>query len=160
MSERSGTLGTVLRHEWRLLRADRAVVMVLVLFVALASYALGTGVRRASAHRCALERVAEASRRTVAELRQQAMDAERRLGTQSDGPPEYGPRDPEFVLAATRQRNVVLPPSPHEALACRPHGPLPGGLLGHDAGDRDQSLPAGTAVEGCRADLRPGRSRT
>ena len=117
MSERSGTLGTVLRHEWRLLRADRAVVTVLVLFIALAAYALGTGERRASAHRSALERVAEAGRRTVAELRQQAMDAERRLGAPSDGPPEYGPRDPEFVLAATRQRNVVLPPSPHEALA-------------------------------------------
>ena len=117
MSERSGTLGTVLRHEWRLLRADRAVVVVLVLFIALAAYALATGERRASAHRSALERVAEAGRRTVAELRQQAVDAERRLAAPSDGPPEYGPRDPEFVLAATRQRNVVLPPSPHEALA-------------------------------------------
>ena len=108
------TLRTVLRNEWRLLAADRALRVVLGVFAVLFVYALANGMAWARFQ----ERTVEAARTGNAE-RVEALAQE--LADIADGgqpsSPFRDPRAPNVLGGARGARTAVLEPGPLTALA-------------------------------------------
>ncbi len=109
----------MVRHEWRLLRADRTPMVALAIFVVLGGYAAVDGVERARAEQELASIATREARQSLQRVRERIADEDARTSVPSGVPsrPAYGPRDPEYVLASTRASNVVRPPSPYTALS-------------------------------------------
>ncbi len=109
----------MVRHEWRLLRADRTPMVALAIFVVLGGYAAVDGVERARAERESASTAAREARQSLQRVRERIADEDARASVPSGASSRaaYGPRDPEYVLASTRTSNVVRPPSSYAALS-------------------------------------------
>ena len=108
------TLRTVLRNEWRLFRADRALGLVLGVFALLFAYALANGIAWVDFQ----ERTLAAAREGNVE-RVRALEAE--LERIADGgrpsSPFRDPRSPNVLGGARGAHTAVLEPGPLTALA-------------------------------------------
>ncbi len=108
------TLRTVLRNEWRLLRADRALGLVLGVFALLFAYALANGIAWVNFQE---ETIAAAREGNVE--RAQALEAELERIEEGGRPssPFRDPRSPSVLGGAPGARTAVLDPGPLTALA-------------------------------------------
>ena len=109
----------MVRHEWRLLRADRTPMVALAIFVVLGGYAAVDGVERARAERELASIATREARQSLQRVRNRIAveDARPSVLSGASSRAAYGPQDPEYVLASTRTSNVVRPPSPYTALS-------------------------------------------
>ncbi len=109
----------MVRHECRLLRADRTPMVALAIFVVLGGYAAVDGVERARAGQELASIATREARRSLQRVRERIAEEDARTSVPSGASSRaaYGPRDPEYVLAATRTSNVVRPPSSYTALS-------------------------------------------
>ena len=107
-------LRTVLRNEWRLLRADRALGLVLGVFALLFAYALANGMAWVDFQEETLAAAREGNHERV-----QALEAE--LQRIADGArpssPFRDPRSPSVLGGASGAHTAVLDPGPLTALA-------------------------------------------
>ena len=107
------------RHEWRLLLADRTPMVALAIFVVLGGYAAVDGVERARAEQALASNATREAHQSLQRVRERIADE----AAPTSGPSRassraaYGPQDPEYVLASTRTSNVVRRPSPYGALS-------------------------------------------
>jgi ABC-2 type transport system permease protein len=111
-------ISTIVRHEWRLLMADRTLWLAGGVFLVLGAYAIASGLESTRAHRSAVEAIRREHGATLIELGREARETERTLASTKgavDAAPD-GARDPSHVLAASSERNVVLPPLLTEGL--------------------------------------------
>ncbi len=110
---------SMVRHEWRLLRADRTPMVALAIFVVLGAYAAVDGVERARAQHESASTATREAHRSLQRVRERIADEEAPTSEVSGASSRaaYGPQDPEYVLASTRTSNVVRPPSPYTALS-------------------------------------------
>ena len=109
----------MVRHEWRLLRADRTPTVALAIFVVLGGYAAVDGVERARAEQELASIATREARQSLQRVRNRiaAEDARPSVLSGASSRAAYGPQDPEYVLASTRTSNVVRPPSRYTALS-------------------------------------------
>ena len=105
---------TVLRNEWRLLMADRALRIVLGLFAVLLVYALANGVVWMRFQERTVEAVQAANAERVRGLEQQLADI---AGGAEPASRFADPRSPNVLGGPRGSRTVVLEPGPLTALA-------------------------------------------
>lgn len=108
-------LGTILRHEWRSLAADRTAWVVLFLFATVIAVALASGASRVAERRAEIGRATAEERERLAKDRAEALRAA--------GKPEgeasafaLGPDHP-YYIGTRHGTNAFLPPGPLAALA-------------------------------------------
>ena len=111
-------LGTVLRHEWRSLAADRTAWVVLLLFAGVIACAVISGASRVE------ERRAEIGRGMAAERERLAKDRAEALRVETEGKPAEGEASPfalgpdhPYYLGTRQGTDAFLPPGPLAALA-------------------------------------------
>lgn len=109
----------MVRHEWRLLLADRTPMVALAIFVVLGGYAAVDGVQRARAEQELASTATREAHQSLQRIRERIADEDVPASVLSGASSRaaYGPRDPEYVLASTRTSNVVRPPSSYAALS-------------------------------------------
>ena len=107
-------LRTVLRNEWRLLRADRALAAVLAVFVLLFAYALVNGMAWVDFQEGT---VAAAREGNVERARALGEELERIADGGSPSSPFRDPRSPSVLGGAAGAHTAVLDPAPLTGLA-------------------------------------------
>ncbi len=107
-------LRTVLRNEWRLLAADRALRIVLVIFAAFFVYALANGMAWERFQVRTIEAARTGNAERVQRLEQQLADIAN--GAQPSSP-FADPRAPNVLGGARGAHTATLPPGPLAALA-------------------------------------------
>jgi ABC-2 type transport system permease protein len=114
----------VVRHEWRMLRAERAVWLVVGVFAVAIGYATLNGAALLRREQQGLQRFVQAQESKTARLRQRAREMETYLaaGGSLSALPKYekyeydfGPLDPRYA-SAVNALSAALPPSPLAAL--------------------------------------------
>jgi ABC-2 type transport system permease protein len=110
-------IGTILRHEWRSLAADRTAWVVLLLFAGVIAYAVSNGASRMEERRADIAQAAAEEHARLAKDRAEARRIEREGKPQGEVSPfAVGPDHPYYV--GTRQgTNAFLPPGHLAALA-------------------------------------------
>lgn len=100
----------IMRHEWRSLNADRTLLVIAALFVALISYGVYNGARWAKAQTAMLDEIAGQGEKQLAELRAK-MGASPAVGETA-----ASKADDPYAVGGTAQ-TVVLPLAPLAALS-------------------------------------------
>lgn len=110
-------LGTILRHEWRSLTADRTAWVVLLLFAGVIAYAVTIGAARVEERRAEIGRAVTEERTRLAKDRAEALRVEREGKPEGEVSPfALGPDHP-YYLGTRQGTNAFLPPGHLAALA-------------------------------------------
>lgn len=112
----SQVLLAALRCEWRILRADAALWLVLALIAATVAYALYNGNKHVERQAAAVAAAQADEQQRVADLRQKLADIESGQAAPPDAP-FRDPRNAIFVGGGSAATNAVLPPRPLALIA-------------------------------------------
>jgi ABC-2 type transport system permease protein len=119
-------LTTIMKYEWRMLRADRTAWVVLVIFAAMIVGAILNVASTLRAQQAAERNAVRDEAERFERMRAEALEIEREAASRGEPPPQFqaeaknwakpGPRDSTFVGAWNAPR-IVPPPSPLTVLA-------------------------------------------
>jgi ABC-2 type transport system permease protein len=118
---RRDELARIVRHEWRVLRADSVLWIVIALLAALVVYGLANGVQWTRFQRATIQSALAEEGNRYSALKQQIRDIEG--GRQR--PPFADPRAPDAVGGRLAWRYAVIPPLPLAALSIGQSDVLP-----------------------------------
>lgn len=116
------TRSTLMRHEWRALRADPALLVVVALFAACLIYGVATGTRWQHFQREAIAAAESEERERYQQITRLAADADARRVEVS---PFADPRNPEALGRRLGTRHAILPSPPLAPLAIGQSDVLP-----------------------------------